>query len=128
MVVESVEFRSWIKARFEAAHKVARHLGKCRELHGHTYIVEVAVSSREVNELNMVIDFEELRSKLSEVLKIIDHKYLNEVLQEENVTAEFLALFIYRELSKRLPQGIKLAVVRVYENPDYWAEVMCNDR
>jgi len=123
-----VEFRSWVRARFEAAHRITHHLGKCKELHGHTYIVEIAVSSESLNKLNMVIDFENLRNKLSEVLRIIDHKYLNEVLQEDDVTAEFLALFIYKELSKKLPEGIKLTVVRVYENPDYWAEVVNDDR
>ena len=110
------------------SHKIEDHKGICSKLHGHTYIVEVGVSAKKLDELNMVVEFETIEKLLLDILQMLDHKYLNEALNERNVTAEFLAYFIYRELSKRLPKNVKLVVVRVFENPNYWAEVIDSDR
>jgi 6-pyruvoyltetrahydropterin/6-carboxytetrahydropterin synthase len=48
--------------RFEAAHRLLKHAGKCRHLHGHSYRAEVAVSRDEINpKTDMVIDFAEIK-------------------------------------------------------------------
>jgi 6-pyruvoyltetrahydropterin/6-carboxytetrahydropterin synthase len=48
--------------RFEAAHRLLKHAGKCRHLHGHSYRAEVTVSRDEVSpKTDMVIDFAEIK-------------------------------------------------------------------
>src|SRR5260370_11853283 len=46
---------------FDAAHRIAGHPGKCAWLHGHTYHLDVTVSSPTLNPLGMVMDFDDLR-------------------------------------------------------------------
>ena len=45
---------------FEAAHRLPRHPGKCRELHGHSYRLVVAVERPVDPDSGMVIDFGDL--------------------------------------------------------------------
>lgn len=77
---------------FEAAHKLDWHSGKCRFLHGHTYVLEVEVTGP-TNERGVVMDFAELDTVVEEsVLSRLDHSYLNDLL--DNPTAELVALAI----------------------------------
>lgn len=46
---------------FHAAHRVLGHQGKCRFLHGHSYKVEVTITSTQLNKLGMVLDFSEVK-------------------------------------------------------------------
>jgi 6-pyruvoyltetrahydropterin/6-carboxytetrahydropterin synthase len=50
---------------FDAAHRVMGHEGKCRHLHGHTYVAEVTVTA-DINDLGMVVDFAVLKHKVGE--------------------------------------------------------------
>lgn len=102
--------------RFEAAHRLPHvpPTHRCRNMHGHTYRAEVTLSGK-VRDDGMVADFYELEMAMAPVLAQLDHATLNEVM--ENPTAENIATWIAERLA--LPQ---LASVRVYENPDCWAE------
>jgi 6-pyruvoyltetrahydropterin/6-carboxytetrahydropterin synthase len=114
--------RVGIRACISAAHYIKNYAGKCAGLHGHNYVVEVVVEGRP-DERGMVVDFVELKRLLAEVLSAYDHKVLNDVLGTQNATAEALALDIARRLRERLPEGLRLRLVRVYETQDTWVEV-----
>jgi len=62
---------------FSAAHLLAEIGGKCEELHGHNFKVEVTVAAEELNSNGLLIDFRFLKKVLGEILEEIDHKYLN---------------------------------------------------
>lgn len=111
-----------VRSSFSAAHRVEDHPGECRELHGHNYVVELCVSG-ELNEMNMVMDFADLKRVLRDVLKRLDHKFLNEVMGERNATVELIALYLWREVRKRIPKGLRLRRIRVFESEDQWAEI-----
>lgn len=100
---------------FSAAHAIKGGNGKCEEIHGHNYLVEVVVSAKTLSPSGMVVDFVELRSKLKTILP--DHKLLNQVYQF-NPTAENLARHFYEEMAGFYP----VAKVRVWENEYSWAE------
>jgi len=62
---------------FDAAHRITGHPGKCAWLHGHTYHLEVTVSSLTLNPLGMVMDFDDLRDVVRKaVLDRWDHATL----------------------------------------------------
>jgi 6-pyruvoyltetrahydropterin/6-carboxytetrahydropterin synthase len=103
-----------VSETFDAAHYLPNHK-KCGKVHGHTYKVEVEIEG-ELKD-GMIMDFEELKSILRETIKKYDHNLINELI--ENPTCENLCLTIFRELSKELT----VVRVRVWENPDKWAEV-----
>ncbi len=79
------------------------------DLHGHDLAVEVCIDG-EVLRDGMVMDIEELRKIVSEVLTPLDRRYLNEVLGIENATIEILATYVHDQLRLR---GLNPSIVRI---------------
>ncbi len=109
-----------VKRKFSAAHQLRGYQGKCENLHGHTYGVEVHFSANELNELGLAADFKELKSIIDAHLENYDHALLNQVppFDRENPSAENLARAIFQALETEMPSGISLARVVVWESED----------
>lgn len=103
-----------IKAQFSGAHLLRGYPGECEQLHGHNWYITVAVKAEELNPIGITVDFRDVKKAVYEVLKGVDHKYLNEVppFNQINPSAENLARWLYRELSARI-NGDKVKVSRV---------------
>jgi 6-pyruvoyltetrahydropterin/6-carboxytetrahydropterin synthase len=87
-----------IKKTFEisAAHKLELdYESKCTNLHGHNWIVTVYLRAEKLNKHGMIMDFTEIKQKISNKL---DHKILNDELPF-NPTAENLAHYICETLA-----------------------------
>jgi len=114
------------QAHYDAAHLLREHEGKCARLHGHRYVVEVALQANNVGENGMVYDFADLKRDLRELAKKFDHQNLNEIppFTEIESTAENQARFFYDEIRKRLPPELAsgLLYARVSESPGQWAQ------
>ena len=115
------------KFEFEAAHRLPNHPGKCKKLHGHTYRLEVTISTKQLNLQDMVMDFGDLKAIVnSHIIEIFDHSYLNELLP--NPTAEELARYIYLDLSVFIAEAekgrVKVEKIRLYETSNSYAEVV----
>lgn len=112
--------------RFEAAHVLPHHPGKCSRLHGHSYRLEVAVRGplqQAGPARGMVVDFDEISAVVRPlVIERLDHASLNDVM--ENPTAELIALWIWDELAGKLPQ---LDEIVVWETPTACAVVRADD-
>ncbi len=106
---------------FSASHQLmklpADH--QCARLHGHNYIVEVALSSNELDQHGFVRDYNELKPLKTYIDEFFDHRHLNDVLQDDMVTAEKLARHFYDWAVARWPE---VSGVRVSETPKTWAE------
>ncbi|HEX9058876.1 MAG TPA: 6-carboxytetrahydropterin synthase QueD, partial [Clostridia bacterium] len=64
---------------FDCAHHLNEYEGKCKNIHGHTYKLEVTVKGP-VQKNGLVMDFHDLDAVVeNEILEMIDHKYLNEI-------------------------------------------------
>jgi 6-pyruvoyltetrahydropterin/6-carboxytetrahydropterin synthase len=50
------------KFEFDTAHRLLNHESKCRHLHGHRYVAEITVSSKELDSIGRVIDFNHMKS------------------------------------------------------------------
>lgn len=95
---------------FEAAHRLPWHSGKCRNLHGHSYRLDVTVAGP-LDDNGVVIDFDRLREIVDHsVIAVWDHRDLNEVL--DNPTAELLARRAWAILTDA---GLSLASLRLWE-------------
>jgi len=82
---------------FEAAHQLPWHSGACKNLHGHSYRVEITVRG-ELDANGIVIDFSDLSAIVRrEVIEAFDHTYLNDLLP--NPTAELIAADIWQRLA-----------------------------
>ena len=126
--------------RFDAAHVLTNHRGLCKNLHGHTYRVDVSVTQPEGDSSDMVIDFKDLKRIATEVVcERFDHAFIYNtespgeceiaaVVEKNGMrvapipfrsTAENLAKLFFDELKARIPG---LVAVKVWETADSCAE------
>jgi 6-pyruvoyltetrahydropterin/6-carboxytetrahydropterin synthase len=108
-----------IKKSFSAAHLLKEIGGKCEELHGHNFLVEVSVVSESLNSEGLLIDFRVVKRWTDDVLGQLDHKYLNEIeyFKSINPSSEQLARFLYDRISEKSRQtNVTLSRVTVWES------------
>jgi len=121
------------KFQFSAAHRLfSPHLsdeenkriyGKCEapNFHGHNYTLEVAVTGNPDPKTGMVINFEELKKIVNQVIiSALDHKNLNldvDFLEHKITTAENMAKLIWEQLKPRLP-SVQLYEITLAETGD----------
>jgi 6-pyruvoyltetrahydropterin/6-carboxytetrahydropterin synthase len=108
-----------VKGHFDAAHALRDYPGECKNLHGHTWDVEVTVEGEDLDEIEIVYDFKRLKADLAVVLDRFDHGYLNEVppFDAQSPTAENLARVIFDELEALVGEQVRVKEVAVWESP-----------
>ncbi|AKB51353.1 Queuosine biosynthesis QueD, PTPS-I [Methanosarcina barkeri str. Wiesmoor] len=72
-------FELKVVTHFAAAHQLKMVAKKCENLHGHNWKVEVCVAGEKLNEAGVLVDFGELKQKVSEIVTRLDHNFLNEL-------------------------------------------------
>ena len=104
-----------IERNFSSAHQLRGYKGKCENLHGHNYKIEIYARGEELNNIGLLIDFVDLKKAADEIVKYVDHRNLNDVPGLDNSTCENLGAFIWQALRPRIPQ---LSAVTVWETTD----------
>lgn len=115
---------------FDAAHFLPGYEGKCANMHGHTYKLEITVSRINVGSKidastdGMIVDFAELARMVKDtILDQVDHKVLNEVF-DFRPTSENLASYIYYSLQKKFKfNSLNLEKVALWESGKSCIEV-----
>lgn len=108
-----------IQETFSAAHRLRNYGGRCEELHGHNWRVDVVIRTGRLNETGLAMDFGVLRQHTREILATLDHAFLNELppFQEVNPSSENIARFVYKALGERLTgRAVELVRVTVWES------------
>jgi 6-pyruvoyltetrahydropterin/6-carboxytetrahydropterin synthase len=108
-----------VEVGFAAAHQLRGYKGKCENMHGHNWRVQVSVMAERLNEIDIAIDFHDLRRIAGEVVAPLDHAFLNEVFPftEKNPSSENIAKWIFDSLKKKINNGnLRLAAVTVWES------------
>jgi 6-pyruvoyltetrahydropterin/6-carboxytetrahydropterin synthase len=106
---------------FEAAHHLTNvpDSHQCARVHGHSYVVDVEVSGQVDRRMGWVMDFADISAAWNQCGKPLDHRDLNDIL--ENPTAENLAAMLFTDLEDIL--GSPLVAVTVHETATSWARV-----
>jgi 6-pyruvoyltetrahydropterin/6-carboxytetrahydropterin synthase len=116
---------------FDAAHYLPKHEGKCSNLHGHTYRLQVAMRGRIDPSTGMLMDFGHLKQVMEDAIKSkLDHQLINSIPPFDTVspTAERMVLWIRDELIPALSlTSARLLGVRLYETPTSYAEWIKED-
>lgn len=122
---------------FSAAHRYWRNdwskeqnervFGKCTNPygHGHNYTLDVTVAGSVDPVTGMIMNMTELKALVNEVLGEFDHRHLNDdtpYFKEQIPTTENIVRVLWRLIIPRLPQGVALGRLRLYEMNDLWAE------
>lgn len=130
----------YIEKRFTipVGHRLSKHKGLCKNIHGHNLTVMVGVKSKELNEDDMVIDFANLKAVVAGFLETLDHvllinkddtelcKNIESVFPEMRIiaiegdpTAENLSRQFYNHIKKGLKAmhpDVEMDYVTIYEN------------
>lgn len=106
--------------RFEAGHQLHHHDGPCAMPHGHSYKLVVTVRSNSLAssgpKKNMVLDFYEITAAVKPMIDTyFEHKWINDTLETDSPTVEFLSKWIFDFLSLKLP-GLQSVAVFETEN------------
>jgi 6-pyruvoyltetrahydropterin/6-carboxytetrahydropterin synthase len=93
-----------IFSHFSSAHRLRYLRGKCEELHGHNWKIEVSVVSDRLNKEGVVIDFQILKQKVEKVLKFLDHTYLNDLsyFSGKEPSSENITKYIFDKMKREL--------------------------
>ncbi len=115
-------FEICVEHTFAAAHALRNYYGKCENLHGHNYRVQVGMEGPELDQTGMLYDFAKLKGQLRATSEYLDHQNLNELapFDKVNPSAENIAKFICDEIQKGLDTG-SVAYVRVWETDTSFA-------
>jgi len=126
--------------KFDAAHVLTNHKGLCKNLHGHTYRVDLSVAQDTADTSDMVIDFKDLKRIAAETIcDAFDHAFIYNTASEGEreiavvvekhgmrtvalpfrSTAENLARHFHALLQPKIPG---LCAVKVWETADSSAE------
>jgi len=135
------------RIEFDAGHRVPSHKSKCRNIHGHRYIMEATVTGeikpiRGESDDGMVIDFGDLKEAMTVMVHdVLDHAFIvydhdtqcraalsamdvnhKTVIVDFIPTAENLVIWCFNEIQKGLPPTMRLQKVRLYETPNSFAD------
>jgi 6-pyruvoyltetrahydropterin/6-carboxytetrahydropterin synthase len=112
-------FELMVETHFSAAHQLRGYKGECEKLHGHNWKVQVYVLAERLNEIDIAIDFHDLKRITDEFIVLLDHSFLNDIFPftEKNPSSENIAKWIYDSIKKKLNNdNIHLSAVTVWES------------
>ncbi|HEY0084083.1 MAG TPA: 6-carboxytetrahydropterin synthase QueD [Pyrinomonadaceae bacterium] len=114
-------FEVMIERNFSSAHQLRGYKGKCENLHGHNYKIEIFARGRELDHIGLLVDFGELETAADEIVQYLDHRNINELPPfdaELNPSAENLARYILEHVAARVSdERVQVYKVRCYETP-----------
>lgn len=104
--------------KFEASHQLPNHDGKCRRLHGHSWVGYLIVEGEELHtdlgngpKAGMLIDYGDIAKVIQPLVDLyLDHHHLNETTGLVNPTSEHLARWIYDRIIHQLPQLVAVEI------------------
>jgi 6-pyruvoyltetrahydropterin/6-carboxytetrahydropterin synthase len=115
-----------VQAHYDSAHYLRNYKGKCERLHGHRYVVELALATTELDKAGIAFDFVDVKKHLRELADYLDHQNLNDMPPFDALepSAENQAKYFYDEMKRRLPPRMAEAILyaKVWETPTQWAQ------
>jgi len=121
-------WRLAVRSEFSAAHALRHYRGKCENMHGHNFTVEMVVEGGVLQEgAGMLVDFAVLKARLNKALEGLDHSVLNESAPFDllSPSSENLARHIWQNLAQDMEEpGVRLRSVTVGEKAGQAATYM----
>ena len=137
---------------FETGHALYGYDGKCKNVHGHSYRLDVTVIGTPITDATnvkygMVIDFGDLKKIVKEeIVDIFDHATVfnkntphvelakeledrghNVILANYQPTSEMMVIDFADKIKRRLPENIKLHSLKLQETATSFAQWYASD-
>lgn len=119
-----------VKDSFSAAHKLSEEMGKCANLHGHTWHIQVGVKVTLPTPLwessGITVDFKSLKEIIRHPIEMLDHQNLNNFLPKpsaEKLSAWFWEKIEYEILDQGWGQYLDLEFIEIWESEKYGVRI-----
>lgn len=137
---------------FETGHALYGYDGKCRNVHGHSYKLDVTVIGSPIDDnthvkFGMVIDFSDLKKIVKEeIVDVFDHATVfnqntphielarelesrghHVILVDYQPTSEMMIIDFAEKIKKRLPKNIELFSLKLQETETSFAQWFASD-
>ncbi len=135
--------------RFEGAHALKNYDGKCKHIHGHSYIMYVTIKGEPIQDKEspkngMLIDFTDLKSIVNNhIINKFDHSlvlrddsplaeeiaqaYQNVIIFDFQPTCENIVSYFAQIIKEHLPQNLELHSIKLYETATSYVEWFAED-
>ena len=107
-------FEVSVEQTFAAGHALRNYKGKCENVHGHNFRVQVVIEGERLDDTGLLVDFIDVKDTMRSIIDRLDHVFLNDIapFDVKNPSAENIAEYFHDEMT----QGLKSAVpVRIRE-------------
>lgn len=105
-----------VEATFAAGHALRNYKGKCENVHGHNYRVQVTIEGENLDPTNgLLVDFADVKKVLRTAIGYMDHQFINDLppFDEINPSAENMAKWFWDEMQKGLTGEMTKVPVRI---------------
>ena len=112
-------FTITVETTFAAAHQLTFADGQKEPLHTHDWLVKAAVSTAELDQAGLAVDFNDLKAKIASIIAPFNKATLEQLpaFKGKNASAENVAKHIFDRIGPLLSQELKLRYVKVTEAP-----------
>jgi 6-pyruvoyltetrahydropterin/6-carboxytetrahydropterin synthase len=113
-------FQVSVEETFSAGHALRGYKGKCENVHGHNYRVQITLEGPQLDHIGLLVDFTRVKEVMRGVIRKLDHQFINDLepFTKVNPSAENMAKYFYDEVSGQLtglPPGARVAEVVMWE-------------
>ena len=111
-------FEVSVEQTFAAGHALRNYHGKCENVHGHNYRVQVTMQGPQLDSIGLLVDFVEVKKLMSGVVDRLDHRFINDLTPFDmiNPSAENLAKYFYDEITAGLGETtVRVGEVKIWE-------------
>jgi 6-pyruvoyltetrahydropterin/6-carboxytetrahydropterin synthase len=113
-------FEVSVEQTFAAGHALRDYKGKCENVHGHNFKVQVVIEGERLDRTGLLVDFIDVKDLMGAVIARLDHVFLNDVppFDVRNPSAENIAEYFYEEMTGGLastPVPVRIREVKVWE-------------
>lgn len=135
--------------RYEGAHALYNYDGKCRNIHGHSYVMYVTVKGTPKDDMSdpkngMILDFSDFKTIVNDTLiDKFDHAlvlradapmatelgngYEKVILVDFQPTCENMIVYFAQVIREHLPEHIELHSIKLHESPSSYVEWFASD-
>jgi 6-pyruvoyltetrahydropterin/6-carboxytetrahydropterin synthase len=119
-------FQVSVEETFSSGHALRGYKGKCENVHGHNYRVQITLEGPQLDNIGLLVDFTHLKQVIREIIKRLDHQFINDLepFTTINPSAENLAKYFYDEVLnkvKDLPPGARVTDAVIWETDTAFA-------
>jgi 6-pyruvoyltetrahydropterin/6-carboxytetrahydropterin synthase len=111
-------FEVSVEYTFAAGHALRGYKGKCENVHGHNYKVQLAVGGEQLDAAGLLMDFVEVKRTIKQLVERLDHHFLNDLapFDKLNPSAENIAKYFYDEIAPEVARrDLRVQAVTIWE-------------